>query len=127
MDKKMWIAIVVIAIVVLAGALIALKYSKGGEAATGKVINVPGEKNETAPVQAPAKEAGTGIDSTKLEAITEGLSTSKVSDLLGGPIDKQTITTPKGNTIEYWYYTDSNNHAWQIGFSGDMVSVIRKY
>lgn len=125
MNKKLLIAIVVIAVAIIAGALIAMTYSKGGESATGQAVNVPGANNEAAP--APANEQSKTVDSTKLEAITEGLSKSKVTDLLGEPTEKQTVTTPKGNVIEYWYYTDSSNQVWQVGFSDDAVSVIRKY
>jgi len=122
-NKKILMAIFVIAIVLVAGTLLTLKYSKGNGAATGQAINVP-KGNETS---APANEPVKTVDSTQLEAITEGLSTSKVLDLLGEPTDKQTVTTPKGNVIEYWYYTDSNKNVWQIGFSADEVSVVRKY
>jgi hypothetical protein len=55
----------------------------------------------------------------------EGMTMDKVKDLAGDPVDKQTITTPKGNTIEYWYY--QKDGTWQIGFSNEVVSVVRKY
>jgi hypothetical protein len=55
------------------------------------------------------------------------MSKADVTALVGEPTDKQTITTPKGNVIEYWYYTDSSNQVWQIGFDSIGVSVVRKY
>jgi hypothetical protein len=55
------------------------------------------------------------------------MTKSQVISLVGEPIEKQTIKTPRGNTIEYWYYEDSNKDVWQIGFSEEKVSVVRKY
>lgn len=124
--KRVALAIVVIVIIVVAGFLV-MKLNKGSSegAATGQLTEVPENKNET--VTQPAQETPKTVDSTALEGITEGLSADKVVDLLGAPTEKQTVTMPKGNMIEYWYYTDSTGHNWQIGFSNDEVAIVRKF
>ena len=64
---------------------------------------------------------------SQFAAIAEGFTKDKVLSLLGEPIDKNIVTTAKGNEVEYWYYNDSNSNIWQIGFSNGKVSVIKSY
>ena len=119
LNKKLILAIVVIAIVVIGGFL-AMKYMKGGEESTvtGKLTEVPETKEETSEPT---------LDSGKFSEITESMSADDVVTLVGEPSEKQTTTTAKGNAITYWYYTDSNDEVWQIGISNNEVQVVRKY
>ncbi len=119
MNKKLILAIVVIAIVVI-GGFFAMKYMKGSEesAVTGKLTEVPETKEET---------SGTAADGSKFSEITESMSSGDVVALVGEPSEKQTTTTAKGNAITYWYYTDSSKNVWQIGISNNEVQVVRKY
>jgi len=55
------------------------------------------------------------------------MTKSEVTDLAGETADKQTVTTPKGSTVEYWYY-ESGSDVYQIAFDNtDTVSNIRVY
>ncbi len=118
MNKKLLIAIVVIVLVII-GVFLFMTYGKGGDNTTGAATEVPEENADETPE--------TGTDGGKFSEITEEMSKADVVDLIGEPTDKQTITTPKGNVIEYWYYTDSSNQVWQVGFDSVGVSVVRKY
>jgi hypothetical protein len=73
-----------------------------------------------------ADNSGQLIENSFSEIVV-GMSKDTVVALVGEPTDKQTVTTPKGNVVEYWYYSDSNNNVWQVGFSNGKVSVVRKY
>ena len=119
-SKKLLLAIVVIAIIVIAGAFIYMTYFKGSsDNTTGQLTEVPEPETDEA--------AETGVDSGKFSEITEGMSTDDVIALVGEPTDKQATTTAKGHAIVYWYYTDSNDDVWQVGISNDEVQVVRKY
>ncbi len=120
MNKKLLIAIVVIVLAII-GVFLVMTYHKGSsDNTTGAATKVPNEN-------ANGTVTETGADSSKFSEITEEMSKADVVDLIGEPTDKQTITTPKGNVIEYWYYTDSSDQVWQIGFDSIGVSVVRKY
>ena len=66
-------------------------------------------------------------DNSVLAQIKEGMYRDDVVKIAGEPVDKQTIKTPKGNSVEYWYY-ESGNTVYQIAFDDtSTVSVVRKY
>jgi len=118
MNKLLLLGIIVVTIG-LSAAFLAFKFLPAeNDLVTGAVLDTKGaEMNLT--VENP--------DGTKgyPDKIVEGMTMDKVKDLAGEPVDKQTITTPKGNIIEYWYY--QKDGTWQIGFSNEVVSVVRKY
>jgi hypothetical protein len=125
MNKLLLLGIIVVTIG-LSAAFLAFKFLPAeNDLATGAVLDTKGAEvnltvenpDETAEPQAETK----GYP----DKIVEGMTMDKVKDLAGDPVDKQTITTPKGNTIEYWYY--QKDGTWQIGLSNEVVSVVRKY
>jgi flagellar basal body-associated protein FliL len=115
-NKKLLIAVVVIVLVAIVGIFLFVR----SHGSTGAVTGVPGENNSNT-----AEETQT--DASKFSEIKEDMTEDAVITLVGTPYDKQTVKTPRGNIIEYWYYTDNNNDVWQIGFSSGTVSVVRKY
>ena len=70
----------------------------------------------------------TGIcqNADKLDQIKEGLTKQEVLGLGGEPQNKQTVTTAKGNVLEYYYY-ECGKDVYQVGISLDEVSSVRKY
>jgi hypothetical protein len=125
MNKLLLLGIIVVTIG-LSAAFLAFKFLPADkDLATGAAIDTKGaEVNLTVenPNEATEPQAETkGYP----DQIVEGMTMDKVKTLAGEPVDKQTITTPKGNIIEYWYY--QKDGTWQIGFSDEVVSVVRKY
>jgi len=117
MGKLLTIGIIVL-IIGVAAAIFAFKILPTGpkDLTTGAVAGT--EKTGTTETDA-EENAG-------LAGIEEGMTESKVKELAGEPLEKQTTKTAKGNTIEYWYY-QSGDTVYQIGFSEGEVSVVRKY
>ena len=117
MSKLFLIGIVVI-LAAIALAVGMFVFSGNDGSATGAVTGAEAEETGE-----PAEKASDG----KPGEITEGMTKSEVTDLAGRPADKQTVTTPKGSTVEYWYY-ESGSDVYQIAFDNtDTVSNIRVY
>jgi len=122
--RRIALAVFAVAIIVFAAFLATEFFKVSGSGAANP---------QTGAATAPEEQTGTAttgtttVDASKFSEIKEDMTKSQVVSLVGEPTDKQTITTPKGHVIEYWYYTASNNDVWQIGFSSDLVSVARKY
>ncbi len=129
MNKLLLLGIIVVTIG-LSATFLAFKFLPAEkDLATGAVLDTKGAEvnltvinpNETAQQVAEPQAETNGYP----DQILEGMTADKVKELAGEPVDKQTITTPKGNIVEYWYY--QKDGTWQIAFSDNVVSAVRKY
>ena len=114
--SKLFLIGVVVILAAIALAVGMFVFSGNDDSSTGAVTGT----EETGKI---AEKASAG----DLGKITEGMTKSEVTDLAGETADKQTVTTPKGSTVEYWYY-ESGSDVYQIAFDNtDTVSNIRVY
>ena len=126
MNKLLLLGIIVITIGLSAAFLASKFLPSEKDLVTGAVLDVEGA-NINLTVANPDENTESQAETKGYpDKIVEGMTMHKVKDLAGEPVEKQTITTPKGNIIEYWYYAKGED-VWQVAFSDDAVSVVRKY
>ena len=114
--SKILIIGAVVLVVAIAAALITFKILPE-DSTTGAATDIP----------SPTDDSAEESSDTNFPEITESMSKDQVKELAGDPVETQTVKTPKGNTVEYWYY-ESGDTVYQVAFdSSNTVSAVRKY
>ena len=112
-SKLLLVAVVGIGILVAIGFFAFTSIKDSGDGATGAVT---GTEPET------VEEEATG----DLSQIKEGMTKDELLELAGEPVEKQTVSTPSGNTITYWYFEEGKD-VYQVAIDEGEVTAVRIY
>jgi hypothetical protein len=126
MNRLLMLGIFVLAIGISATVLAFHFLPSGDDGITGAAVGETDNENVAEDVQEQSAEPQETQTSGYPDQIQEGMTMDAVRELAGEPLEKQAVTSIKGNIVEYWYYQNGED-VWQIAFSDSIVTAVRKY